>query len=485
MNNPERIAAYCRVSTDKEEQVSSLAAQQDFFTQYAQKTGCQLIKLYTDEGKSGTKFKNRPAFQEMMADASKGLFDCVYVKDVSRLSRNVVDFLQSIRTLKSMGIDCRFITSNMSLSDGELTLTILAAVAQEESANLSKRVKFGKKKNAQMGKVPNFVFGYDKAPNDCFHLTINTQEASVVRQIFTWYQEGMGTYKIASLLRQKNIHTKRGYDFSPNAVLRILKSKLYIGEVINGKEEICDFLTSRRRKTSSEKWCITKDQVPSIISSTQFEIVQQMIHAKEIPENFRYQTSHHLFSSLILCSECHYPFRLLSRKEHQWVCRGRNQYGISFCQNGIKLSEKELLNSILTHIKSYIPNMNEFILQVKTETERLLSQKNAADSSAEIQKQLKEYQHKRAKQISLFEADIITLQEAKRAISSCDKSIENLEVQLTNIQKSSPLWPENFWTSDMLFSEELWDNLLLKSMIQSIDASPAKVTITFSDLNVC
>ena len=187
MNSPLRMAAYCRVSTEKDEQTASLKAQQEFFTEFAAKNDCQLIKLYTDEGKSGTKFKNRFAFQAMMEDAKRGIFDCVYVKDVSRLSRNVVDFLQSVRSLKALGVDCRFITSNMSLSDGELTLTILAAVAQEESANLSKRVKFGKKKNAENGKVPNFVFGYDKTDGDFFHLTINTAEAQIVKQIFHLY----------------------------------------------------------------------------------------------------------------------------------------------------------------------------------------------------------------------------------------------------------------------------------------------------------
>ena len=150
-----RIAAYCRVSTDKEEQKDSLAHQKEFFLEYAQRNGYELFRLYADEGISGTRLKKRVAFQRMMGDAQAGLFEMVVVKDVSRVARNTVDFLQSIRVLKSMGVNVVFLTANMtSLGDSEFILTIFGAMAQEESGNLSKRVKWGKKINARKGRVP-------------------------------------------------------------------------------------------------------------------------------------------------------------------------------------------------------------------------------------------------------------------------------------------------------------------------------------------
>ena len=144
------IAAYCRVSTDKEDQLNSLETQKEFFLEYTKRTGDNLIKLYADEGISGTKIKNRKEFQRMLADAEKGLFDMVVVKDISRFARNTVDLLQSVRKLKALGIETQFLTANMtSMGNSEFVLTIFGALAQEESANTSKRIKFGKKVNAE------------------------------------------------------------------------------------------------------------------------------------------------------------------------------------------------------------------------------------------------------------------------------------------------------------------------------------------------
>ena len=184
------IAAYCRVSTDKSDQLNSLETQKEFFLEYTKHTGDNLIKLYADEGISGTKIKNRKEFQRMLADAEKGLFDMVVVKDISRFARNTVDLLQSVRKLKSLGIETQFLTANMtSMGNSEFVLTIFGALAQEESANTSKRIKFGKKMNAEKGRVPNIVFGYDKTIGDYFNLSINDNEAMTIRQIFQWYTE--------------------------------------------------------------------------------------------------------------------------------------------------------------------------------------------------------------------------------------------------------------------------------------------------------
>ena len=143
------IAAYCRVSTDKSDQLNSLETQKKFFMEYTEKNGHNLVRLYADEGISGTKIKNRKEFQRLMSDAHHGLFDMVVVKDISRFARNTVDLLQSVRTLKALGIETTFLTANMTvLGQSEFVLTIFGALAQEESANTSKRIKFGKKMNA-------------------------------------------------------------------------------------------------------------------------------------------------------------------------------------------------------------------------------------------------------------------------------------------------------------------------------------------------
>ena len=192
------IAAYCRVSTDKADQLNSLETQKEFFSEYTQRTGDTLVRLYADEGISGTKIKNRKEFLRMMADAEHGLFDMVVVKDISRFARNTVDLLQNVRKLKALGIETQFLTANMtSMGNSEFVLTIFGALAQEESANTSKRIKFGKKINAEKGRVPNIVYGYDKTIGDYFQPDHQREpRRNAIRQIYQWYtEEGYGCVK--------------------------------------------------------------------------------------------------------------------------------------------------------------------------------------------------------------------------------------------------------------------------------------------------
>ena len=178
------------------------------------------MRIYADEGISGTKIKKRAEFLRMMADAERGLFELVLVKDISRFARNTVDLLESVRKLKALGIETQFLTAYMtSMGNSEFVLTVFGALAQEESANTSKRVKFGKKMNAEKGRVPNLVYGYDKTKGDYFNLRINEAEAEVVRQIFRWYvDEGYGTNKIAAFLNERGLRTKRDSECNQTSV---------------------------------------------------------------------------------------------------------------------------------------------------------------------------------------------------------------------------------------------------------------------------
>ena len=206
-----KIAAYCRVSTEKEAQIDSLEKQIEFFNEFTKKNGYDLYKLYADEGISGKQIKHRKQFQAMMQDAKAKKFEKVVVKDVSRFARNTVDLLQSIRELKSYGIEVDFLNNGEIMEGGsEFILTILGAMAQQESANMSKRVKFGKDITAQKGRVPNIVFGYDKIPDERYTLKINEEEAKIVKEIFENYvYKGMGTTKIAWELNERGIRTKK------------------------------------------------------------------------------------------------------------------------------------------------------------------------------------------------------------------------------------------------------------------------------------
>lgn len=218
----------------------------------------------------------------MMADAEHGLFDMVVVKDISRFARNTVDLLQNIRKLKSLGIETQFLTANMtSMGNSEFVLTIFGALAQEESANTSKRVKFGKKMNAEKGRVPNIVYGYDKTIGDYFNLSINQEEAAVVKQIYGWYiKDGYGAAKISNFLNEREVRTKRNCRWSQNGICRILTNELYTGKIINGKQEVIDFLTGQRADKDETEWKVVERPDLRIIEPDVFEQAQQIMQSR-------------------------------------------------------------------------------------------------------------------------------------------------------------------------------------------------------------
>ena len=294
------IAAYCRVSTDKTDQLNSLEAQKEFFSEYTKRTGDTLVRLYADEGISGTKIKNRKEFLHMMSDAEHGLFDMVVVKDISRFARNTVDLLQNVRKLKALGIETQFLTANMtSMGNSEFVLTIFGALAQEESANTSKRVKFGKKMNAEKGRVPNIVYGYDKTIGDYFNLAINEEESKVIRQIYQWYtEEGYGAAKIANMLNEKGLTTKRNCKWSQNAICRILTNEIYTGKIINGKQEVTDFLTGQRADKDETEWMVVERTELRIIDDQTFEKAGETLHSRHASFNMKHerQSNKYLFS---------------------------------------------------------------------------------------------------------------------------------------------------------------------------------------------
>src|SRR5699024_8376216 len=146
-----------------------------------------------------------------------------------------------------------------SMGNSEFVLTIFGALAQEESANTSKRVKFGKKLNAEKGRVPNIVYGYDKTPGDYFNLAINEGEAEVIRQMYRWYlQDGYGAAKISHTLNAQGRRTKRGCQWSQAGVCRTLTNERYTGKIINGKQEVADFLTGRRVDRDAGDWMVVE-----------------------------------------------------------------------------------------------------------------------------------------------------------------------------------------------------------------------------------
>lgn len=303
-----RVAGYARVSTDSDEQENSYEAQVDYFTEYIQsRDEWVFVKIYTDEGITGTSTKHREGFNEMIADALAGKIDLIITKSVSRFARNTVDSLTAIRKLKDNGVEVYFQKENIYTFDGkgELMLTIMSSLAQEESRSISENVTWGIRKGFADGKVmmPYGSFlGYCKGDNGLPEIV--PEEAEVVRTIYRRFLDGMTPHQIARSLTRANIPTPRGREiWSESTISSILTNERYKGDALLQKSFCTDFLTKKFKKNEGEvPQYYVKNSHPAIVSEEVYDLVQLEIEARREYGN-RY-SGKGLFASRIVCGDC-------------------------------------------------------------------------------------------------------------------------------------------------------------------------------------
>ena len=303
-----RVAAYARVSTDSDEQFTSYEAQIDYYTQYIQRNPeWTFVKVYTDEGISGTNTKHRAGFNEMIEDALAGKIDLIVTKSVSRFARNTVDSLVTIRKLKEKGVQVYFEKENIYTFDGkgELLLTIMSSLAQEESRSISENVTWGQRKRFADGKVnlpyKNFL-GYRKGA-DGFPEVI-PEEAVIVRRIYSRFMAGQTTAMIAKDLTADGILTPaRKQRWQSSTVESILKNEKYKGAALLQKCFTVDFLTKKRKVNEGEvpQYYVEHSHEP-IISPEEFDKVQAEFERRK--QLGRQYSGKSIFASRIVCADC-------------------------------------------------------------------------------------------------------------------------------------------------------------------------------------
>ena len=273
------VAAYCRVSTDRTDQANSLRSQREYFYTYiTSRPGWRLAQVYADEGLSGTSIRRRAAFQRMMEDAAAGKFSLILTKEVSRFARNTVDTLACTRRLKEVGVGVVFLSDGIDTrdNDGELRLTIMASMAQEESRKTSQRVKWGQRRRMEAGVVfgSDSTYGFETRVGA---LTVRPAEAEVIRLIYHKYlAEGKGAHVIARELNQAGIAPPRAERWSENTILRMLRNEKYAGDLRQKKYITVDYLTHRKvENRGQEEQLYLRDHHQAIVSRETWEGVQR------------------------------------------------------------------------------------------------------------------------------------------------------------------------------------------------------------------
>lgn len=375
-----KAVAYCRVSTNEIDQKNSLNNQMKHYNAlfktkgyskvdvgmlYSKEKGEQKIEgLFADEGITGTKKKNRRAFEYMMKCAANREFDIIFCKNIARFARNVGDGANDLKLLKSYGIDVIFEDGNLSYKNNEAIINMFLSMAQEESRAKSVACKFGIRKAQEQGKwTSNCPFGYNRVNG---YLQINESESEIVKQVYKHYvNDGWGHNKILRWLNESNIPTKKGGKWWQQHVKNLLTNPIYIGIQINHKQENFDVNINLIKDVPKNEWITHEKEELKIISDDLWEQAQDI--DKRRTEEYKSKHRHsdtNLLSTVCICGNCGGILRRKKRKtkakqvpvwtgEYEWVCQNNDMYGKTECDCRNTMSEAELLEFCKNKIQEY------------------------------------------------------------------------------------------------------------------------------------
>ena len=374
-----RVAAYCRVSTEEEEQKGSFETQCSYYTEKIQShDGWTLAGIFADDGISGVHTKKRDDFLAMIAQCKKGKIDLILTKSISRFARNTLDSIQYVRELKKQGIFVIFEKENINTGTmtSEMILTVLSAFAQAESESISQNVARGKRMGYRQGKFSfpySCMIGYRKGPDG--NPQIIPEQAETVRLIYNDYLAGDSLKKIAENLDARGIPTpKNKGKWSSQTVMRILQNEKYAGHVLLQKTYTVDLLSGTIKKNNGElpQYYIENNHTP-IVSQEMFLLVQEEIarrkskspaSQKKVRTNRGRYTSQYAFSERLICGECGCYYRRVTwnirgKKKIVWRCINRLEFGKKYCKSSPSISEDVLHNAILRAIRELAQQQKE------------------------------------------------------------------------------------------------------------------------------
>ena len=357
-----RVAAYCRVSTQQEEQLNSYGVQVNYYTEKINnEPQWTLVDIFADRGITGTSVKKRDEFNRMIRMCKRGKIDMIITKSISRFSRNTVDCLKYVRMLRDLNIDVYFEEQGLHSIDrsSELYITIYGSIAQTESENISANVKWGKAQSAKEGNVPfNYktFLGYRRGADG--KPEIDPEQAEIIKFIYSSYLDGDSLRTIAEKHNNDGILTPANKrKWSSPTVKSILQNEKYKGDAILNKTYVVDCISKKVRKNNGErvKYYVENNH-PAIIDSATFARVQQEMARRTSKKRVKMigtKTNQGRYSSLyaltelLVCGECGTPYRRCTwtasgKKKIVWRCINRLDYGKKYCHHSPSLEEKKL-----------------------------------------------------------------------------------------------------------------------------------------------
>jgi len=448
-----KVAAYCRVSTDNEDQANSFESQQRYFRQYIERNpDWELYEVFADEGISGTNTKKRKEFNRMIACAKNGDFDLIVTKEISRFARNTLDSIYYTRDLKKHGVGVIFMNDNINTldSDAELRLAIMSSIAQEESRKTSERVKWGQKRQMEQGVVfGRSMLGYDVKDGKMY---INEDGAEIVRLIFhKFVNEGKGTHVIARELQEEGIKPMRVKEWQNTVILRVIRNEKYCGDLVQKKTYTPDFLSHEKKyNRGQEEFIIIKDHHEPVISRELFDRANRILDEKSRSQEGQSKHSNRYpFSGKIKCGCCgsSYVARYKTRKNGSrykaWRCLEAARHGsphVDKAGNMVGCRGLSIRNEDATHIMYLVTRSLQY--NKKKITDNLVSIiksiiviDSAGTDYEKLKAQIKTIEEKRTNLIDLYISGDISRDEFTAARAKCDNEIARLQSAIDSIDK--------------------------------------------------
>ncbi len=491
-----RVAAYARVSTDHEEQLSSYEAQVDYYTSYIKgREDWEFVGIYTDEGITGTSTKHREGFKRMVSDALEGKIDLIITKSVSRFARNTVDSLSTIRQLKDKNIECYFEKENIWTFDGkgELLITIMSSLAQEEARSISENCTWGQRKRFADGKVTvpfKRFLGYDRGEDG--NLVVNPEQAKLVRRIYGRFLTGMSCNRIAKELTDEGIPSPGGCDhWNQNSVRSILTNEKYKGDALLQKTYTVDFLTKKQKVNEGEiPQYYVHGNHEAIIDPETFDMVQTLMNSRRTRKNR--VSSGNIFSSKIKCGCCggwYGPKVWHSNDKYRkiiWQCNHR--YDGDKCSTP-NLTDDEIkdiflraANRVITEKYEIIDTCRSAILPLLS-TEDLEQEKTKLEAELNVTAELidgaiKENAHSALDQAE-YQSQYDTLAERFDKVKDRLTEVDSLITERKSRRQQIELYLEQLNKRDLLteFREEDWLSMVDHLTVNSRD----DILVTFKD----